>query len=506
MNRLHLYVLSAVLTLFGVLLFSYKTMILDFPLTPGRLTQVWKIEAHVSFLTHNRPIKVQLSIPKQDAQWQLVDENFISRDFGFHVERETDNRKAIWTARKVTGKQNLFYTATVKPAQSDPIGPPPKVNPTSWPESTRVVAESILTSAMDRSTDTETLVIELLKMTMQASTRSNAIEPLFGKNETYDKKAKTVTDLLAFKAIPARTVHGIALNDGNTAPMVHWLEVFYEKQWHPFTLQSAEKGVPDNYLAWWRGNGPIVVSTGATELKVKLSAAASRIGALQAAVDAGRKKHPFFETFSLFGLPLSTQSVYRILLMVPLGALILVILRNMVGMHTFGTFMPILIALAFRETRLVWGIILFVVMISMGLTVRLYLERLKLLVVPRLAAMLSVVVLLMINFSMITHHLGIQMGLSVALFPMVIMTMAIERMSVIWDESGPSEAFRQGVGTLLVSAIIYLVMNISLVEHLMFVFPELLLVVLSGILLMGRYTGYRLTELARFKALVDHVK
>jgi hypothetical protein len=35
----------------------------------------------------------------------------------------------------------------------------------------------------------------------------------------------------------------------------------------------------------------------------------------------------------------------------------------------------------------------------------------------------------------------------------------------------------------------------------LFVFPELLLVVLAATLLLGRYSGYRLTELRRFRAL-----
>nr|WP_265416054.1 7TM domain-containing protein [Orrella marina] len=37
------------------------------------------------------------------------------------------------------------------------------------------------------------------------------------------------------------------------------------------------------------------------------------------------------------------------------------------------------------------------------------------------------------------------------------------------------------------------------VEHLFFVFPELLLIVLALALLVGRYTGYRLVELLRFR-------
>ena len=44
-------------------------------------------------------------------------------------------------------------------------------------------------------------------------------------------------------------------------------------------------------------------------------------------------------------------------------------------------------------------------------------------------------------------------------------------------------------------------MGIAAVEHLVFTFPELLLVVLALVVLAGRYTGYRLTELKRFRAL-----
>jgi hypothetical protein len=44
-------------------------------------------------------------------------------------------------------------------------------------------------------------------------------------------------------------------------------------------------------------------------------------------------------------------------------------------------------------------------------------------------------------------------------------------------------------------------MGLAWLEHLVFTFPELLFVVLAFVVLAGRYTGYRLTELQRFKAL-----
>ncbi len=47
-------------------------------------------------------------------------------------------------------------------------------------------------------------------------------------------------------------------------------------------------------------------------------------------------------------------------------------------------------------------------------------------------------------------------------------------------------------------------MGLSWLEHLIFTFPELLLIVLALVLLAGRYTGYRLLEISRFRALAGN--
>jgi hypothetical protein len=171
-----------------------------------------------------------------------------------------------------------------------------------------------------------------------------------------------------------------------------------------------------------------------------------------------------------------------------------------VGFATFGTFMPILVALAFRETQLLWGIVLFSFIVATGLVVRRLLERMKLLLVPRIAVMLTVVVFILALSSLVAFGAGLERALSVALFPIVIMTMMIERMSVVWEESGVRAALQQALGSLAVATAAYLIFNVALVQHLAFVFPELLLVVLAAMLLLGRYTGYRLSELVRFRS------
>lgn len=144
--------------------------------------------------------------------------------------------------------------------------------------------------------------------------------------------------------------------------------------------------------------------------------------------------------------------------------------------------------------------------VSIGLLIRFYLERLMLLLVPRLASILIIVVMLMLITSSFTNMLGAERLLSIALFPMVILSMTIERMSITWEENGAREAMKQGIGSLLVACLGYIVMTNEELSYLMFVFPELLLVMLSFCLMMGRYTGYRLVELVRFKDMLRNDK
>ena len=162
--------------------------------------------------------------------------------------------------------------------------------------------------------------------------------------------------------------------------------------------------------------------------------------------------------------------------------------------------LPVLIALAFRETRLL-GPGAVQLAVAVGRSLRRYLERMKLLLVPRMSAVLTIVVLTLAFTSLVSHGMGIERALSVALFPIVILTMVIERMSVVWEESGARSALQQALGTVVVAILSYMIFSNDWVQHLTFVFPELLFLVLAAMLLLGRYTGYRLSELYRFSGL-----
>jgi hypothetical protein len=273
------------------------------------------------------------------------------------------------------------------------------------------------------------------------------------------------------------------------------------KQWLFIDPITGAKRLPEDFLVWQYGNEPVYKLSGGKKALFNFTVSPTSVNALSVAKIRGTQTESKLIKFSLLQLPLNVQQTYKILLTIPIGAFIILILRNFIGLTTFGTFMPVLVALAFRETHILWGITLFTLIVSMGLLVRFYLDQLKLLVVPRLASILTVVVFSMIFISVISQNLGIEYGLSVALFPMVILTMVIERMCITWDERGAFEAIKAGGGSLVAASICYLVMSNEQVQYLLFAFPELLLALLALILIFGQYRGYRLTELFRFKVL-----
>jgi hypothetical protein len=207
----------------------------------------------------------------------------------------------------------------------------------------------------------------------------------------------------------------------------------------------------------------------------------------------------FLNRWSLFRLPEEFQGAFRILILVPIGALLTCLLRNVVGFPTFGIFMPVLMALAFRTTGLLYGLGIFAAVVLLGYLVRSWIDKLRLLLVPRLSVLLTLVVAAFIAFALVGNKLGMRQLMAVGLLPFVILTMTIERFYVIVEEAGAREALWTAAGSAAVAAITHQIIHFEPLQLTFFVYPELLLVVASIEILLGRYTGYRLFELFRFR-------
>jgi len=97
--------------------------------------------------------------------------------------------------------------------------------------------------------------------------------------------------------------------------------------------------------------------------------------------------------------------------------------------------------------------------------------------------------------------ISFNLGLSVSLFPIVILAMIIERTALMWEENGPSATLKAALSNVLAGTLGYFCISNSYVQHWAFTFPELLLVVLALNILVGRYNGFNLMEYFRFRSL-----
>jgi len=504
MNRRHLVVLCIGLALAGFAIFGYKVLWLEFPVRPEAQTETWRVEARLLFTAGGGPAKVRLHVPQSSGDLVVVEQNFVSPGYGLTTAFERGNPTAVYAIAAAEGQQTLYYRALVTRTtlpRAAPTEPPLDLPVPALGDAERVAAQALTEAARARSADHETLAAFLLAR-LKESRPSDEAALLLGPNPSSLRILNVAVSLLRLIGVPARTVHGLALEpERRNAQFIHWLEVHDEERWRPVYPWDNRPGLPPGTLRWWHGQLALAGVTGGTALHHDVTVSRAYEHALTTAVRQGKKLEEKLVEFSIFGLPLQTQSVLRTLLVIPAGIFLLVVLRNVVGIKTFGTFMPVLIALAFRDTGLIVGVLFFSVIVAIGLAIRMYLERLKLLLVPRLAAIVIVVILIIFGLSVLANKLEFHRGLSIGIFPIVILTMTIERMTTVWEERGPGEALQQAAGSLVVGALCFALMSSAYVSHLFFVFPELLLVVLAATVALGRYTGYRLTELRRFKVL-----
>jgi len=533
MNRTFRALLLALfLAAISIAIFVHKLTASDVPLFPNQTYNSWYVEAKLSLdseqlglETEERlPSTIQFHLPQPSQRYEIVKEDFINEGFERQSENlPNSNRVAIFTKQDDTdSSKTLFYRAVIR--RKAGVSPGSEEVPISgrrlvdkqlvrFGENTERVQDnlkenlpkaeinSLLSEAKAQSSDRLSFARQVYQLALRPDDiRVQAISRNLRKQES---TPQLVAFLLNRANVPARVGNGIFLRSAEvySTDFVQWLEIQVDDRWlayDPINLSFHEQ---DRYLTWWYGSDRVLQAEGADNIALEVVVQPNTDDGLTRSIWRGRRvSNPFLE-YSFLNLPLSTQRVFQVLVLIPIGALIIAISHQIIGLKTFGTFTPILISLAFRQTGIFVGIPLFVFVVIIGLVLRGYLNQLQLLIVPRLAAILTATVLVIGALAILLEHFDINLGLSVSLFPIVILAMTIERAAMMWEESGAKDTIIAGIGTILAALVGYFCMINPYVEHWVFVFPELLLLVLAVNIMVGRYNGYKLIEYFRFLSL-----
>lgn len=498
-RRLPFYAIVILLIVAGLATAGLRHNTTEVPFVPGEQKPVWLVEARIDFLAQGGKTTVRLDLPDSAPGFRLIREQAASPGYGFAVLDDKRDRRAEWTRREVTGYQTLYYNAQYLPVsyEPEPKDPePPKAEDVFWDEPEATAARELLRGALSRSSSPASTARELIKLLSPNSPDQNAQLLLAAE----PSRSRLLVKLLNQSGVPSRMAMGLYLEDARRRQtLTPLVELFTDEGWLLMNAATGEQGVPENLLLWSRGVDAQLDVIGGQNSSLTFSMIRQTVPAM--ALSQVQFQDNIFSLLGVYSLPIEEQSMFKMLFLLPLGAMVVVFMRVMVGLRTAGTFMPILISLAFLQTSLVPGLISFILIVGLGLLLRNYLSYLNLLLVARIATLIVLVIFLISVMSLVGYQLGLNAGITVTFFPMIIIAWTIERMSILWEEEGPHEVLIQGGGSLLVAVLAYLLMSIELINHLSFNFPELNLVILAFILLMGQYTGYKLSELRRFRSM-----
>lgn len=206
-----------------------------------------------------------------------------------------------------------------------------------------------------------------------------------------------------------------------------------------------------------------------------------------------------------------------LILMLPIIATVVVFLRQVVGMNTFGMYTPVIICLTFLVLGLKFGMLTFITALIVGMGTRYALKKVHLLFMPKLAIVMIMVTLaffaLLITGTI--FKLFDSQFFSLAVFPMLILGSITEKFTSIQSEAGFWKTLWLTVQTLFISILAYCIVGGEIdfgfwtfqwdfLRNFMRHYPESIFLFLLINIGFGRWTGLRLVEYIRFGEIFHH--
>jgi hypothetical protein len=531
-----IYIPASILIAIPLLTIFYKVYFADLSFLPVSLDYIWNIEILISPKQESKYIQLNFPILKSTDDLEVIQSNFDNRSLNLDLEKKSYGNLAKWESENDEGEtydvlqqKPIVYNAKIKLINVDyPIIEKdstrkytPKINKylelNQYSKKELLEANKLIKalSIEDKDkTEKAKYIYYFIHEEILNTLKTLSLEEsmLLRKGSSYNK-SKLYTLLCRLSGVPTRTIMGIYLDQNQNSEeedkfkIQYWNEVYLNNRWFPVLTMNEYFGTkPSHYVSLYRNADRISSSFEDSNSNFNYRIYAKQVQAnsynLKEYAKEVKESGTFVNLISLYGLPINQQSLYRMILLLPLGGLILSVFRNIIGVPTFGIFTPILLTLFFFESGLAFGLVFFTLIVAFGFFERYILDKLYLLAVPRMSIILTLTVFSLVLFSTFTNSFQLLSGIGINLFPIVITTVFIERFSVMLIEEGSLNTIIAVSGTLFVSITTYLLFLIPNLSIIFFTHPELLLMIVGFLLILGDYKGYRISELIRFKDLV----
>jgi len=207
-------------------------------------------------------------------------------------------------------------------------------------------------------------------------------------------------------------------------------------------------------------------------------------------------------TMLIKGVP--SQTVI-LLLVLPFIALILAFLKQVVGITTFGLYTPSIIALSFLALGWQLGVFFLLFILFTGYATRAAMKRWRLLYIPKVAVILTVVSFTLLILMGVSAAYGITFSRE-TIFILLIMSTLTESFLALKTEEGWKSAIIGVLETIAASLICVFIVQWDVFQSLILAYPEIVLLTVVFDVILGRWTGLRLLEYIRFREVFKHLQ
>jgi len=312
-------------------------------------------------------------------------------------------------------------------------------------------------------------------------------------------RARAMVALCRASKIPARIITGFILKEGFDIEPHYWVETHDDSQWIPYDPENGYYGeLPFDFLPVRKGGSSIIGESSVEDISISFDVTEQYVPVGQ----LGGEVKGIMGILDLTRLSFDTRSTIAMLLLLPLGALFTTFCTNIIGIRTYGTFTPTLLALATIYADWITTLVIFLTIAITGLLGR-YVMPDKLSRIPRLTIVFTVVAMSMTLGVSIMDYFSLTPAGHVMLVPIIILTSLIDRLYKSLDEDGVRIAMTRFGWTAAVGVGCYFILFQERIGHLLLAYPEIHMFTLVMVLFLSDYKYNKLSDTYWFNWIAE---
>jgi len=476
----------------------------------------------MTYQSDDSDINIRTYVPEENGRQRILNEQIISNGLDFLVINDPSGKKANWSGYSASQQLAFRYMLSLQAIKYELS--PELIIPDSYSselssylKATDVIQvnhpEILAHWKLIKPKDNKNLLDVLnaiYKLTYQEIEGApfkgvtDAVTALRLKTASCNGKSRLFIALARLNNIPARLVGGVILNGVSKKTSHQWLEIYAQNQWIPFGSTNGNFAeLPANYLELYRGDQNLFRHTVDINFNYEFSSSQR----LVAPAVYNHQQASLDNNIDITGLLLSMgldPKTIGLFLLFPICTLLITFLRNVIGIKTFGIFLPMLIAAACVFVGYFRGVGGFAFILLTSFVAYHLLDKLKLLKVPRLAAIITInTIIFVLGLLFVGASNRLEFGV-LSLFPVIIISFIAEKIHRITEEKDWQELFKRVFGTLLSITGCYLLLASFMLQGMFSYYPESFLLVLAGQIYVGKWTGIRISEMFRFRKILTN--